>query len=260
MMTGNEEETLLSRNTALSCLDAIGNHYGHSMEPDRLIHDYALDDASLNSSKIVSIARGNGFKANAQKLSISKLHQLEGVFPLIAPLNNGNYVVLAGIKKENDQIAFVVFDPLANVDGLIGVPESDFLENWSGEVIFFKRPYSIKDPNQPFGLTWFLPEIIKHKSVFRDVAVAALTLHFLGLATPIFFQLVIDKVLVHQSFSTLYVLAIGITVALVFEAGFRYLRQYLLLEATNKIDISLVTKTFSHLRCLFSILNGAPLV
>src|SRR5690606_7300484 len=66
-------------------------------------------------------------------------------------------------------------------------------------------------------------------------------------ATPIFFQLVIDKVLVHQSYATLTVLTIGIAIALVFDAAFTFLRRYLLLYATNKIDIKIATRTFGHL-------------
>jgi ABC-type multidrug transport system fused ATPase/permease subunit len=72
----------------------------------------------------------------------------------------------------------------------------------------------------------------------------------LALAVPIYFQLVIDKVLVHQSFSTLYVLTVGIVFALMFEAAFSFLRQYLLLRATNKIDLRLARRTFAHLLAL----------
>ena len=74
-----------------------------------------------------------------------------------------------------------------------------------------------------------------------------LLLYALGLALPIFFQLVIDKVLVHESYTTLYVLAVGAAVALVFDAIFSFLRRYLLLYATNRIDIRVATKTFGHL-------------
>ena len=80
--------------------------------------------------------------------------------------------------------------------------------------------------------------------------VAAFVLYALGLATPIFFQLVIDKVLVHQSYATLTVLTVGIAVALVFDAAFTFLRRYLLLYATNRIDIRVATRTFGHLLSL----------
>jgi ATP-binding cassette subfamily B protein len=70
------------------------------------------------------------------------------------------------------------------------------------------------------------------------------------LGLPIFTQLVIDKVLVHESYSTLFVLTVGVILVVLFESGFTFLRQYLLLAATNKIDIRLMRRTFSHMLSL----------
>lgn len=114
-------------------------------------------------------------------------------------------------------------------------------------MILLKRNYRMSDEDRPFGFRWFVPEIIKQRSFFRDVALAAFVLYGLGLTTPIFFQLVIDKVLVHQSYATLMVLTVGIAIALVFDATFTFLRRYLLLYATNRIDIRVATRTFGHL-------------
>ena len=103
------------------------------------------------------------------------------------------------------------------------------------------------DSQKAFGFRWFIPELLHEWRLFVDVAVAAILLYALGLALPIFFQLVIDKVLVHESFTTLYVLAAGAAAALMFDAIFSFLRRYLLLYATNKVDIRVATKTFGHL-------------
>ncbi|MBV5332982.1 peptidase domain-containing ABC transporter, partial [bacterium] len=103
---------------------------------------------------------------------------------------------------------------------------------------------------QRFGFAWFIPEIWKHKDAFRDIFIAALAMHVLGMASPVFFQLVIDKVLTHQSETTLWVLAIGVVIALAFDSIFGYLRQMLTLAATNKIDMHLTRRTFGHLLSL----------
>ncbi|MGO8579408.1 peptidase domain-containing ABC transporter, partial [Rhizobium leguminosarum] len=81
--------------------------------------------------------------------------------------------------------------------------EEQFAKAWLGSVILLKRNYRMSDEDRPFGFRWFVPEIIKQRSFFRDVALAAFVLYGLGLTTPIFFQLVIGKVLVHQSYATL---------------------------------------------------------
>ena len=130
---------------------------------------------------------------------------------------------------------------------LLLLTEEQFAKSWRGSVVLLKRNYRISDADQPFGFRWFVPELLRQRSLFRDVAIAAFVLYGLGLAMPIFFQLVIDKVLVHESYATLTVLTIGIAIALVFDAVFTFLRRYLLLYATNKIDIRVATRTFGHL-------------
>jgi ATP-binding cassette subfamily B protein len=121
---------------------------------------------------------------------------------------------------------------------------------WHGDVFLLKRQNNLPEPDRKFGFRWFIPEIMKQKAALRDIAIAAMAMHFLALASPIFFQLVIDKVLVHQSISTLWVLGVGIVMALVLDALFGFLRQILTLSASNKIDMRLTRRTFAHLLSL----------
>lgn len=239
-----------ARDTALICLVAIAAHHGIQTSEERLIHEHALSDNPLSEGQVVSMARQLGLKAAPKKPGKPGLEGVKSVFPVMARQANDNYVVVVGIDRNDQGEYVIVMDPASGSGDLVAVPRTDFEQSWNGQVVMLKRVYKLLDGNQPFSLRWFVPEIIKQKREFRDVTVAVLLLHLLGLVTPIFFQLVIDKVLVHQSFSTLYVLSGGIIVALLFEAAFGYLRQYLLLFATNKIDIRLVTRTFSHMLAL----------
>jgi ATP-binding cassette subfamily B protein len=127
---------------------------------------------------------------------------------------------------------------------------------WQGETVLIKRLYRLTDDTQPFGLRWFAPEILRQKKTFVDVIVAALMLLVLALALPIYFQIVIDKVLVHQSLSTLQVLSLGMLAVLAFEAGFNFLRGYLILYASSKIDIRVATRTFAKLLSLPMLFFG----
>ena len=127
------------------------------------------------------------------------------------------------------------------------IGRKEFEENFTGNCILLKRIYHITDEDQPFGLRWFIPDFLRLKGVFFQIALAVLMITVIALATPLFFQNVVDKVLVHESFSTLNVLAIGIVVAIIFNSILEYLKGYLLLFATNKIDISTAVKTFAHL-------------
>ncbi len=100
---------------------------------------------------------------------------------------------------------------------------------------------------KPFGLHWFVPELRKHRRIFRDVLLASLAIQLIGLATPLFTQVVIDKVVVHQTLSTLTVVGIGLAIFTVFGALMSWLRQYLVLHTGNRIDAVLASEVFRHL-------------
>lgn len=98
-----------------------------------------------------------------------------------------------------------------------------------------------------FGFRWFLPELLKHKSIWRDVLLASLAIQLVGLATPLFTQVIIDKVVVHQTHSTLIVLGVALVMFMFFTSGMTWLRQYLVLHTGNRIDAVLGSQVLHHL-------------
>lgn len=243
------EATRLQQRTAIQCLARIAAYHGFDLSADRLQHAYALEGGAIAPPLLLRIAQDAGLRARNVRLDWGSLFQLGEAYPALARLNNGNFVVVLSAGNMPDgREAVGVFDPLADrQDEALVVDRDLFCERWSGETILVKRGNRLADGRPAFGLRWFVPELLRQWRLFADVAVAAVLLYALGLALPIFFQLVIDKVLVHESFTTLYVLAAGATAALAFDAIFNFLRRYLLLYATNKVDIRIATKTFGHL-------------
>jgi len=100
---------------------------------------------------------------------------------------------------------------------------------------------------QAFGFQWFIPELLKHKTIWRDILFASLTIQLVGLSTPLFTQVIIDKVVVHQTLSTLVVLGVALVMAMLFTSGMSWLRQYLVLHTGNRIDAVLGSQVFRHL-------------
>ncbi len=98
-----------------------------------------------------------------------------------------------------------------------------------------------------FGFQWFIPELLKHKSIWRDVLVASLAINLVGLVTPLMTQVIIDKVIVHQTHSTLIVLGVALVMFMAFTSGMTWLRQYLVLHTGNRIDAVLGSQVFRHL-------------
>ena len=239
------------KHTSLICLALVARHHGIDVSSDRLIHDYSLENEEPSLRRFLRIIKDTGIKARYTSITWKQLHKVEQAFPVIARLRNENYVILVGVRKQErdgkviEQVA--VFDPMADQTGFIYLTKEEFEKSWKGEVILAKRTFSLLDSKQPFSLKWFIPEMFRQRTAFIDVAVAALFIHLIALVVPLYFQIVIDKVLVNYAVQTLHVLTVGIVVALTFDAMLNYLRSYLLLHATSKIDIRVATRTFGHL-------------
>ncbi|HEX5391972.1 MAG TPA: peptidase domain-containing ABC transporter [Rhodocyclaceae bacterium] len=117
---------------------------------------------------------------------------------------------------------------------------------------FNAKPDEVVDPDNDqgppkFGFRWFVPELLKHRRIWRDVLLASLALQLVGLATPLFTQVVIDKVVVHHTTSTLTVIAVALGVFLVFNSTMTWIRQYLVLHTGNRVDAALGSRVFDHL-------------
>ena len=129
-------------------------------------------------------------------------------------------------------------------------PVVEFMDRIEAEVVAFSGPGSAgadtPEP-RPFGFGWFWPEMRRHRGIWRDVLVASFAIQFVALATPIGMQVIIDKVVVHQTVSTLIVVGLALSMALIFNAILNGLRQYLILHTGNRVDAVLGMAVFRHL-------------
>jgi ATP-binding cassette, subfamily B, bacterial HlyB/CyaB len=234
--------------TALQCLVKVAARHGIDLSVDRLRHAYAVGKNAISQTSMLRMAKASGLRARGTRMTWDALRQLGEAYPALAQLANGNWVVVVAAGKDAaGDDALSIFDPAAKRPEPLILGRQPFCSNWRGDVVLIKRSLAVAGSEVPFGFRWFIPELFREGRLFADVAVAAILLYALGLILPIFFQLVIDKVLVHESFVTLYILVAGAGVALIFDAVFNFLRRYLLIYATNKIDIRVATKTFGHL-------------
>ena len=139
------------------------------------------------------------------------------------------------------------------------VPLKSFAETFEPVVLVVQRgtadvedlaeesPVSPDTQRARFGFRWFVPELRKYQHIWRDVLLASLAIQLIGLATPLFTQVIIDKVVVHQTLSTLAVVGIGLAIFTVFGSLMTWLRQYLVIHTGNRVDAVLGSKVFRHL-------------
>jgi len=216
---------------------------------DHLVREFGAQDPP--PELLLKATRSLPVEASLVDLSWEELTALSGVFPFMALKTNGSVMIVAGIKaprtpEEGHKLA-VLEPPEAAIKEL---SQSEYEEACTGQVILVKKKKTDESKREDFGMRWFIPEILKQKIVFRDIAVATFMLGIVGLGTPIFTQQVIDKVMVHHNMSTLVVLTIGVIILIFFESVFTYIRTYLLNAATRKIDLRLSRETYNHLLSL----------
>ncbi|PNO61685.1 peptidase domain-containing ABC transporter [Aeromonas hydrophila] len=174
-------------------------------------------------------------------LSLSKLKEKNissSDLPLAYRQSNGGFIVLA--KISDDQA--LIQRPSERTPDIIS---RETLKNeWTGDVIIYKRNRS------KFGLSWFVPEFARYRRLLGEVLIFSFFIQMLSLALPLFFQIIIDKVLVHNATSTLDVLVISLICAGLLEVLLKGLREYLLAHTTTRIDIRLGAKLYKHLLCV----------
>ena len=238
--------------TRLSCFVAIARNENTLLDIREIMHEFAVSEEEVPENLFKEIAGRYRYKTRQVALSWKEMCESASVFPCIALKKNGKSAVLCGMRKaEEGKIQAVFADPESEYfnagNRFLFLSESDFQEQYSGKFILLKKIYKLSDEEQPFSLRWFIPEFLKHKGLFGQIALMVVLLTVFSLVIPLFFQIVVDKVLVNQAGNTLNVIGVGVLIAVAFNALVNYVRSYLLLFVTNKIDISTATKTFTRL-------------
>ena len=204
---------------------------------------------------LVSAARTLGFRVKAVKLSRSKLSRmalplLVGLTPVsdAAPETSPSCL---GILTAQNAEKVVFFRAGGSEPETVDIDA--FLSICSGQAwLCAPQATGAQDPDMPagsrqFGFRWFVPELLKHRHVWREVLLASLALQIIALATPLFTQAIIDKVVVHRTQSTLIAIGIAMAIFTLFSSLLSWVRQYLVLHTGNRVDAVLGAAVWEHL-------------
>ncbi|MCB1747754.1 MAG: type I secretion system permease/ATPase [Gammaproteobacteria bacterium] len=225
--------------SGLVALVRIARLHEVAADAERLRHEFAAGDAPLEGPALVRAARWLGLKARRIESEPARL--AAAPLPAIARLVDGEFVVLAALRSD------AVLLLRAGASRPESCAREDFLAAWSGELILLTRRAALTPAARAFGFAWFLPFVMRHRHLFGEVLLVSLVLQVLALVSPVFFQVVIDKVLVHRGLATLDVLALGLLLVSLFEVVLGGLRTYVFAHTTNRIDAALGATVFGHL-------------
>jgi ATP-binding cassette, subfamily B, bacterial HlyB/CyaB len=235
--------------SALECLAIVGAMHGLQLTVAQIVQDNALSSADVDYPKLVHCARRAGLKAKAIRLDWDGLTHLGSALPAIVRLKSGASLVLVSVNNENQQapLSVTLRDPNAAADALLHVDWLQFQDAWTGDALLARRSYELEDEEKPFGLGLIATLIFRERRMVRDIVICALVLSLFALAPIMFWRLLTDKVLAYKAFSTFAVLCAGMAVLVVFETVFAYLRSYLLLFLTSRVDVKLSEYIFDNL-------------
>jgi ATP-binding cassette subfamily B protein len=204
-----------------------------------------IEGETMPLSRLIEIAEDFGLAAERAVLDWQSLGTRPFSHPLLLVLNNSNVVILMGLRQDGPQ-EVAVCDPLYRDGEVFFLGRAELERAWAGTALIVTPLPPSKD-DAAFGFSWFTSKLFAERRLMRDVVVAALTMHLIALSVPIFFQLLVDKVVPNQAFATLYTITAGVVGLILFDGGFNYLRSYLLAFITRKLDHIVANDTIDHL-------------
>src|SRR3954454_5547876 len=231
---------LRSPDPGLAALVMLMRFHGVPADPGQIQHRFS--GAPITVPDMLRCAKEFGLKARAHKTAWSRLAKTP--LPAIAVLRDGGFLLLGKMAKGS----VLVQSPLSSRPTLMERDELELL--WDGRLVLMTSRASLVDLGRRFDITWFLSAIHKYRRLLGEVLIASFFLQLFALVSPLFFQVVIDKVLVHRSMSTLDVLVLGLLVIALFETVLGALRTYLFAHTANRIDVELGARLFRHLLAL----------
>lgn len=225
--------------SGLACLVLLARLSGLPADPAQLRHQFGQSGRDFSVTDILRAAQSLGLKVKEIETQWSRLAQTH--LPAIARHNDGHFFILAKVTEDQALIQ----DPWLQRPA--GVSAEELQKHWNGRLILLTRRAGMLSDFRCFDFSWFVPFILKYKKLLGEVLLASFFIQLFALVTPLFFQVVIDKVLVHRGLTTLDVLAVGLLVVSVFDVLLQGLRNYVFSHTTNRIDVALGAGLFRHL-------------
>ena len=233
-------ESVRPPDPGLASLVMLLRFHGIGVDAEHIRHQFGM--ASFGIPEMIRCAKELGLKARAITTRWGRLEKIP--MPVIASLRDGGFLILGKVGEGKA----LVQAPLSSRPEI--VTQAQFEAQWDGRLVMMARRASLTDLSRRFDFTWFLGAIHKYRRLLGEVVVASFFLQVFALISPLFFQVVIDKVLVHRGMSTLDVLVLGLVTIAIFEAILGGLRTYLFAHTTNRIDVELGARLFRHLLAL----------
>ena len=214
-------------------------------DPALLIQRFPAPHSTL---QVVDAAKSLGFRTGDFDISRKRVQQAS--VPCVAFLKGEACVPAIVVRTDAERVLYFQ----AGSQTPVTIPAGEFAERFDPVLMLVRHESQAAiegddgaEPVSKFGFRWFWNELLRHKRIWRDVLAASLFIQLLALTTPLFTQVIIDKVVVHQTTNTLVVIAIGLAMFMLFNAAMSWLRQYMVLHTGNRMDAVLGSHVFRQI-------------
>lgn len=226
--------------TGLIAFDAVAKINGISIDLRSIIREYSISNDEIQTEELLRIMKQFDFKAKIKNISPEKFNN---GYPLPAIILNSDntYSVLLKINTETEHV--LIYSVKENTTKELSYEELETSCNNR----FIILSHKLINSQIKFGFKWFFNEILTYKQVIAEVMLGSFIVQLFGLVTPLFTQVILDKVIVHRSLITLNVLAFAFVAVMIFELLLNFARKYIFLHTASKIDAKLGAKLFKHL-------------
>ncbi len=228
--------------TGLASLVMLARFHHLAAEPAQLQHEFCAPSQQFGVPQILLAAKRLGLKAKRVATGFARLALTP--LPAIAEDGQGGFFIIARVDGEQ----VLIQDPRTGRPEVLS--QADLGQRWNGGLLLFTSRASLAGELAKFDFSWFVPAVVKYRKLLGEVLLMSFFLQLFALVSPLFFQVVMDKVLVHRGFTTLDVICFGMVVMALFEVGLTGLRTYLFAHTTNRIDVELGARLFRHLLAL----------
>jgi subfamily B ATP-binding cassette protein HlyB/CyaB len=228
--------------TGLACLLLFARLHEVVADAAQLQHQFGQQPMGVPT--LLLAAQSLKLTAKVLKQDVTRFDK--AALPAIAPLQDGRFMVLARYQVATEaQPARVLVQHPGELPEEMSLVKLEAV--WTGELIFITSKANYASETAKFDFTWFIPAIVKYRRLLSEVLLISLALQLIGLVMPMFFQVVMDKVLVNHALKTLNVIAIGLICATLFEAVLTGVRTWVFAHTSSKIDVELGARLFRHL-------------
>jgi ATP-binding cassette, subfamily B, bacterial HlyB/CyaB len=232
--------------TGLAAFVLLAKFHSRNVDPAQLLHERGRGNNLFTLEDMLRAAKRLDIRVRSKSVSIEQLYALPT--PCIVTDKQDGFFILGAVSERDGVKQALVQSPLSSEPETLTFEQLN--TRFGGTVVLMTTREQLAGAARKFDIVWFIPALVKYRHALRDVLIASFIIQIVGLISPLFFQVVIDKVLVHRSMGTLNVLIFGLAIISIWEVALSGLRTWLFSHTTTRVDAELGSQLFRHLLSL----------